>query len=337
MSIDSTLLACILFICVECLRGDWQLAMRHYYAGMAIALDASQNNNSSHQPLQASGLRQQLLRFFNRLELLSQLFGHRPAYEYCVEPLRAVPTEFASIVEARDSIVHLMNLSLRFIHSKTPRRSRAKIITSQDYAYRSILLGSLQVWQQALSHFLETNPQNPHLTQPATILQLHQIVTTTWLNRCLSPSETATDADIPLYQRAVSLAETLQPQTQNQNQPPSCPSTFLLDMQTISPLYLLALKCRHAPTRRRAIALLRRSVRREGLWDSQKAAAVAARVVELEEEGLWPKDGSVLPGEEKRVWNVRVVDEGPGLGPMEFRVVFTRGAGRWVEGLRVGR
>lgn len=335
MSVDSTLLACILFICVECLRGDWQLAMRHYYAGMAIALNASQHD-ASHRTLHAASSRQQLWGFFTRLELLSQLFGHRPAYEYGIEPLEAVPIEFTSVVEARDSIVHIMNLSLRFIHGSTPRRIRTNV-TSHDFEYRSMLLGSLEKWGKALYNFLERSQPCLRITEAAIILQIHQIVTTTWLNRCLVPSESVADADNPLYERAVHLAETFQHQISTTNET----STFLFDMEIVSPLYLVAIKCRHPIVRRRAIAVLLQSVRREGLWDSQKAAAIAERVVQIEEDGLWPLDGSVLPKEWVRVCNAQI-DSGPGLHPTHHKVTFTTmpdGPGgkckRWVEHLHL--
>jgi hypothetical protein len=56
-----------------------------------------------------------MLPFFNRLELLGMLFGQDPGWDYPIILSEAVPEAFGSVRQARDSIVHLLNLSLRFI------------------------------------------------------------------------------------------------------------------------------------------------------------------------------------------------------------------------------
>ena len=333
-SVDTALLVCILFVCVECLRGDYEPALQHFKGGMSIALAAAGTQGPNSRGHQTTAIREKLLPFFNRLELLGQVYGTQPMYEYGLQPSETLPQTFHSIVEARDSIVHLMNLSIRLIHStRTSRYSNG--ITPIDRLYHSQIINCLHAWKETLDHYLLTVPPSPRLTEAATILQIQQLATLTWLNRSLVPEECATDADIPLYERAVSLAETL-PSTTDSAQSFQ-PSTFLFDMETVSPLYLVAIKCRHPAIRRRAIAVLRRRVRREGLWDSGKAAAIAERVVEIEEAELETLDGSVLPREEVRVRNCRI-DSGPGLNDLSssgHRVTFytmPEGVGgRWCE------
>lgn len=318
-SIDTALLVCILFVCVECLRGDYRPALKHLEGGMHIALSAAGASGPNSKYAQATAVREKLIPFFNRLELLGQVYGQRPSYEYGLEPCDVLPTTFHSIVEARDSIVHIMNLAIRSIHSTKFRRYENKLTTA-DYVHHSEIVECALVWKETLDAYLLTTPPSPRLTEAATILEIQQIVALTWLNRSLIPEESAADADIPLYERAVSLAETLTPSERDRN--PTLPaSTFLFDMEIVSPLYLVAIKCRHPIIRRRAIALLRRYVRREGLWDSVKAAAVAERVMELEEVELEVLDGSVLPREEIRVANCHI-DSGPGLNPSGHKVTF---------------
>jgi len=70
---DITLLACILFICVEMLRGDDNPAMKHVKSGMSIALSASGKCGSHTAYTQLQTMRHSMLPFFNRLELLSML------------------------------------------------------------------------------------------------------------------------------------------------------------------------------------------------------------------------------------------------------------------------
>lgn len=288
---------------------------------VALASNGGKSFNSPGSP--SSSIRDKVTPFLNRLELLSMLFGICPDYDYGLGPSETVPSSFATILEARDSLVHIMNLSTRFIrHTKELRYTNG--ITAADILHYSKLLACLSDWKRTLDTYLTTQTPTPHLAEAAATLEIHQLAALTWLNRSLTNRESATDADIPLYERAVCLAESLQqsttPQTtltKSQHQP----STFLFDMEFVSPLYLCAMKCRQPLIRRRAIAALRRCTRREGLWDSQKAAAIAERIAEVEEEGMEVLDGSVLPSEERRVHFCHI-DSKPGVDPTGHGLTF---------------
>jgi hypothetical protein len=324
-AVDTALLVCILFVCVECLRGDYAPALKHFRGGMSIALAAAGKECPNSRAAKMTDIRKRLMPFFNRLELLCQLYGQRPEYEYGIEPSEALPDAFHSIVEARDSIVHLMNISIRLIHH-TKFRRYCNEITLDDVVQHNEVVSCLSTWRQLLDDFLATAPPSSHLTEAATILEIQRIATLTWLNRALVPEESAADADIPLYEQAVRLAESLQIRDHNQTtvtmSKSTLPaSTFLFDMEIVSPLYLVAIKCRDPSIRRRAIAVLRHTVRREGLWDSVKAAAIAERVMQIEEKCLPTLDGSVLPAEGARVANCHI-DSGPGLNPSGHKVTF---------------
>lgn len=314
-SINIALLVCILFVCVECLRGDYQPAVKHFEAGMAIAKAGTGGGSPNSRASGANGIREQVLPFFNRLELLSQLFGLRPTYPYGLMPSQTVPQTFSSIDEARDSVVHLINLSIRFVHESKTRRIDNEL-TPQDVAQRADLIIHMRKWKATLDTYLATAQTSPRLVEAAAILEIHYLAMTTWLHRSLYANECATDADVPLYDRAVCLAESI-----HECSTSTSPSTFLFDMQLISPLYLVAIKCRHPALRRRAIAVLRRFVRREALWDSHMAAAIAERIMEIEEMEMDVFDGSVLPREEVRVCNANI-DSAPGLNPSGNRVTF---------------
>ena len=323
-SIDTALLVCILFVAVECLRGDYAPALKHFRGGMSIALAAAGKEGPNSRASKMTGIRERLMPFFNRLELLCQLYGQRPEYDYGIVPSETLPDAFHSIVEARDSIVHLMNISIRLIHH-TKFRRYCNEITLDDVVQHNEVVSRLSAWRQLLDDFLATAPTSTNLTEAATILEIQRIATLTWLNRALVPEESAADADIPLYEQAVRLAESLQITDHNKTIRTSNsalpPSTFLFDMEIVSPLYLVAIKCRDPSIRRRAIAVLRHTVRREGLWDSVKAAAIAERVMQIEEKGLPTLDGSVLPAEGARVANCHI-DSGPGLNPSGHKVTF---------------
>lgn len=309
-SADIVLLATILFVCVEFLRRDDGVAMKHFAAGMNIALTASQTNSTGPYT-QMHTVREQMMPFFHRLELLSMLFGNEPPYTYPINIPEAVPAAFTSLTEARDSIVHLMNINLRFIRSVRFRRYE-NTLTSYDCSTQQTLLSRLTEWKTAFDTLLSTHAFSVKDIRAANILDIHRLVSTTWLRMATSTSETAADANIPDYETAVSLAEMLHLHAGTSEQRSAYPSTFLFDMEVVSPIYLVAIKCRHPLIRRRAIALLRSSTRREGLWDSNVVASIAERVVELEEAGLSTFDGSELPAESMRIHNT-LIQSGSGL------------------------
>ena len=61
---------------------------------------------------------------------------------------------------------------------------------------------------------------------------------------------------------------------------------FCLRNEVNIPLLLVAWKCRDPKRRRRAVQLLRMRRMKEGLWDSNLLAAIAERIVELEERDI---------------------------------------------------
>ncbi|KAI7525808.1 hypothetical protein KC317_g21196 [Hortaea werneckii] len=77
-------------------------------------------------------------------------------------------------------------------------------------------------------------------------------------------------------------------------------------MVIVSPMYFVATKCRHPQIRRRAIKLLRHTKRRESLWDSNVSAAIAERVVAIEEQHLSPRSIDQFPEEKHRIHNSHI-------------------------------
>jgi hypothetical protein len=60
--------------------------------------------------------------------------------------------------------------------------------------------------------------------------------------------------------------------------------SFCFSPGIVSPLYVTISRCRDGGLRRKALALMQRCKRREGLWDSDLAARLGQRVIEIEEQ-----------------------------------------------------
>jgi hypothetical protein len=67
---------------------------------------------------------------------------------------------------------------------------------------------------------------------------------------------------------------------------PNQSRSFSFDLGYMIPVYLAATRCRDPALRRRAVKVLHKYPRQEGVWESTAAAAVASRWIAVEEEGL---------------------------------------------------
>lgn len=96
--------------------------------------------------------------------------------------------------------------------------------------------------------------------------------------------ETVWDEHLPEFEKilrhAAQLVDHHGPEDVNNSQ-----LVFTLDTEIIAALYFVAAKCRHGAVRRKAIALLKKEQRQEGVWNSLLTAKVAERLVAIEEEG----------------------------------------------------
>ncbi|KAK0823464.1 hypothetical protein LTR73_008462 [Friedmanniomyces endolithicus] len=305
---EVALLACILFVCIEFLRGDVEPAFTHFKSGMSIALASLSAPASPKAVLTTARIKEGMLPFFHRLELLAMLFGQEATYEYPITINEAVPASFATIREARDSIVHLMNIGLRFIRRMKKRRY-ARFVLPDDLAYQAGISRRIDDWKSALDALILTDNISHRDLDAAKVLRIHQLILTIWLGTCCEIGDCASDAYMPEFDAAVSLGEAIQYNAAGgtaSEQPDAYRPTFLFDMEVVSPLYFVGIKCRHPLIRRRAVALLRQTMRREGLWDSYMAAAIAERIAVLEEVHLTTLDGSELPAERDRVHNTEI-------------------------------
>lgn len=298
---DITLLACVLFVCVEFLRGDEEASRRHFRGGMAILMNSmSSSGGTNTSMVRPTPMRHVMSPMFNRMEMLSTLFGNEPTWRYPVALADTVPATFQSLGHARNSITHLMNLSLRFIRSvylsKYEPSSTSPSATSQQAA----LLHHLALWEERLSTYRTSHTSE--LTSidmyACNVLGIGHIVAKIWVSTALTPFECAHDAHMLDFEAAIELAEQLPAIASMHDQSDRYTTAFTLDVEVLGPMHWVSIKCRDPTLRRRALAVQLGTRRREGLWDSQVYAALAERMIAVEEEGL--KDGE-LPSEEARV------------------------------------
>jgi hypothetical protein len=298
---DVILLACILFVCVELLRGDDVAAFRHFKGGMTIIVELfSRKQSITNSRLMVDRVRSVILPAFTRLEMLSALFGNAASWPYPVAIADSVPGMFSCIGDARDSMVHLMNLALRLVQTMQLLEYVPFAIPVSAYDEQETLLRYIQLWRSRFSLFQASRAQSLAVDDlyAANVLEIQCTVAYTWVSTLMTPYQCAHDAHIPAYRAAVVLAEQIYGTGSMRIQHARQSNTFLLEVEIVGPLYWICVKCRHPVVRRRAITVLRSMHRREGMWDSDIAAIVADCVVAAEEASL---DIQGLPTEEVRV------------------------------------
>jgi hypothetical protein len=217
-------------------------------------------------------------------------------------------------------MVHLMNLSLRFVRSMQLLEYEPSAIPASAYDDQAELLRYLDLWRSRFSIF--QSGQVEKLTgddlYAANVLEIQRTVAVTWISTLMDPYQCAHDAHIPAYTAAVELAEQIYGTGSMRIQHARQANTFLLEVEVVGPLYWICVKCRHPAVRRRAIAVLRSMHHREGMWCSDIAAVVADRVVAVEEASLGDQD---LPSEEARVHGMPFAFE-QDVGPFGLSVTF---------------
>lgn len=179
--------------------------------------------------------------------------------------------------EARDSIVHLANHALRFIRYMKHRKYH-RLVLPDDLARQTSIIRQLEVWDQTLDHMLAADQITARDLDAAKTLRIHQIICLIWLRRSTSPEECANDLSMHDFETAVDLAESINSIAGTRGQRSDLnSSTFLFDMEIVSPIYFVAIKCRHPQLRRRAINVLGSTWRRKGsgiqTWQPQLHAA----------------------------------------------------------------
>jgi hypothetical protein len=316
---DTVLLACILFVCIELLRGDAEAAIGHFKGGMTIIADHIARPESSQSPrLIIDRVRNKILPVFNRLEMLYALFGNDASWQYPTTLAESVPDTFVSLEDARNSLVNLLNLSLRFVRTMDMCRYESSTIPALAFQEQAALLSQLVLWHQRFSAH-RTNSTFQFTSKDlyaCNILEIQRLVASTWVSVATTPFESSHDAHIPTYAAAVSLAEQLPALASSHAQSGRYARTFTLDVEIVGPIHWVSIKCRDPAVRRRAIAVLRGMHRHEGMWDSRMAAIIAERVVAVEEVGL---EAGGLPSEEARV-HYSSTDSWPGATSASYSI-----------------
>ncbi|KAL4750661.1 hypothetical protein BDW72DRAFT_213283 [Aspergillus terricola var. indicus] len=296
--------SCILFICLEILRGDLDAMEVHFAAGIKLLHQLQHQGHRlatttdtvlvKHDP---ERLDDHLIDVFARLNLQFLMLGHGPQQKEAFVPSfrygRAshLPRRFSAVNEARQALnpmllsaIHLVKQVERLTRSTDahPPPPRAVMLEKQK-ALQAAIVDWIASYDNSIQSAFASVARQERLA--LLMLRTYADVAAVLLSTCFTIKETAYDAHLPIFESIIQrysdvhsndyhlLSDTCEPD-----------ATFMIDTGLFSPLYFTALKCRNHATRHQALSILRQYVHMEGPWTGPMLARVAGHVVSLEEE-----------------------------------------------------
>lgn len=304
------LITCVVFVCLELLRGRYVEGQTHLHSGLNLL---SQLQAKLHTPgtqgVLVMGHPQEsvsdgyLLEAFSRLYTQSSLFGQVPGA--CRKPyaiatvipdstIQAPPPLFSSMNQARQHLDGLFNT----IHCLTVRCPQKNVVRDAPKALldtQSRIQTCLRLWRQAykVSRLTLISQLNLRDALSYPLLTVYHTMAVVMATTCLTPDESMFDSFEAAFASVVSTCEEILRAAVQvivaDTAAGYCSEgfSFTADIGLIAPLYYSALKCRVPSIRRRAIKLLETATHKESIWNGAIAAQVAREVIKIEEQGPW--------------------------------------------------
>jgi hypothetical protein len=294
------LLVCILFICIEFLRGNREAATDHCYHGISIL-----------ERVEASfpWTRQYLSPLFRRLSIFPFFFnvvGRPPPKLLGLNDI--IPISFPTSSDAQFYLDGILGRTVRLVRRGDVYRlgsKRYETVSSDLIAEQNFIRATLDEWHLSFLRFASQSSE-PGTTDVGryNMLMRYQICRV-WVETLFEHQETAYDKYLDVFRLTVDLATTVRSSDYCSN-----PITFTFEIGFVPLLYFVAVKCRCLATRMRALALMKTlGAARENLWELTTMFAAAKRTVEIE-HGAVITDDAQLFGE----------PSSPGFPPDEMRV-----------------
>lgn len=308
---NMTLLVCLLFICIETLRGNKDMAIEHCRHGITIC-------NSTPEGL-SDWAKQELQPIFLRLATFPYFFGVE-AGDF-PEPLGLVSDPLAVDVTAQER-----NTAWDWLINRTVRLVRLGLSHRQGPLRRSPMPDSLFDEQRRISGVLLTwrnyyrgirlqGSLSPEDMPTHLFDEMKCIVGSIWASCCLNGNEMTYDEYIEDFEELIHLFQQLADLKAEE----ACPkSKFIFEMGFMPYLYFTVLNCRRLDLRLAALRYIPLvGHERENLFSSRNCYHVGLRCIEIEHRiSLDPARPEVpndveapLPEDQYRIRSADITDE----------------------------
>ncbi|PKK48003.1 hypothetical protein CI102_5524 [Trichoderma harzianum] len=306
MNIETVLVACVIFICIEFLTGQGDVAIRHVTHGLTLLNNLTLASSETE-------LSVYLASFFCHLGIFPFFFSERipdipdipPAFDIGSIP---VGSSFVSETEAQAALDLLLCRSVRLVRMAAGHKFNTK--PKPDFlldlgtlvAQQKKLQDDLALWWYAFFAMpLRLNLSNEREMKVHThahdddndeeffaLLEVRWLVAQIWSSTCLTVNETEYDAHFGSFQRIIHLAKRAKMKIKTRTSTTTSlgkPSRgiFSFNMGFGPLIHFVVLKCRYLPLRLEALALQPAiACLRESMWDCATMSAIGTRIVEME-------------------------------------------------------
>lgn len=297
-SIRVTLVTCVLFICLDLIRGYHNSGLEHLRNGSRLLnqlrptiLAWVEQPRDSAWTFTAGTVERTLADILGKFCFQAVLLGQRSSFDVGAL-LHPLPESFKSANAAQSHLIILLHSVTHLTEMGRLLDRTNSILYSQLVRFKDRAEAQLASWSIAWNiSGSRINKQPGPLDHIAHhLLRSHHLLATIKARTCLRPYdemiydsytddfESIVDQSVQLVQLVAShaLDDTAFKFHQSHAQ-------FTSDMGWLPPLYYTSLKCRNTGIRHHAIELIRSTPSREGFWDANVAASVAEFVIGLEE------------------------------------------------------
>lgn len=315
-------IACIIFICLEFLRGNVDASLIHIESGAKMLKSWRDKHGYPKAPwgrgyssFEADLMETELAPILSWLTAVLAIFG-RPSQAIFLNPVDPEGPFFQyerpnNLLEARAGLVDIVNTGIKFTESIAVEKYQ-RDVQAEHAAEKERLDQMLARWNHDFETLIAS--QWPHWSKSertaANLMRTTSLTAGMFNDVCLSPDETAWDKHKEKFEQIITLSEAVVQETI------ACesrvPIRFSFEFGIIPPLHFVAWKCRYPLLRRRVLKMLLTCPRRECLFDTNQFYALFLRVMELEEAalGLEPDQipgENVLPPEHTRIHHFQVM------------------------------
>lgn len=295
-SVRVTLISCLLFVCLECLRGHYRSGIFHLESGLKLL-------SSSHLAAMGAGTAAKnswefsdywIAETFSRLHMSAALFGQISTVFYPLVPSIDLPSHyFCSVNEARHCLDELI---VRILHLTSEARQPENSSKSQ-IRLQGQINSDLCLWKKlhAASKPRLAEHWSPLESFANGLLETYSIMAEIMAGTCLESNNESIFDDyndrfkflleqaIPRFKIALQEDEVkkISPMHVQGGNKSVC------DMGSIPPIYYVAMKCRDHFIRLQALKLLRLLSHAETVWRAEIAVCVAEEVMRIEEADFY--------------------------------------------------
>ncbi|KUJ18088.1 uncharacterized protein LY89DRAFT_583316 [Mollisia scopiformis] len=309
--LTTTLLTCLVILCFEAWNGHYDLAVRQIQTGLRliqawredILIDRHRRGITASPCGDDRVVNHQLIATFTKLDVQAISFAEESNPERHSLVLNAelslldnMPLSFDTVRQAEPYENAIIRQSMRFfaVQVPLPRPRPPKrafpinawwgIRDPDVVAIQQSILKYISAWHSAFEPLwtkLQTEGTDEETLLIASTLRLHIEADTIALLGVCCTNEEDFDAYTDTFSDMITLSSTILLTLTKTS--PTTPK-FSFDSHVVIPLHMIAHKCRDPLIRRRAIELLTRYPRREGVWDSALGARIGSWAMAVEEE-----------------------------------------------------